>query len=244
MKKRIFAGLLTLVMVFTLLPVSALAAGVTVPVTVNKGSGKDYGLNTHNAILNAGKPNATIYVGQDAGESSGSKYVNETGTWKILTVRWVGSNHYTPTDYMVPEDSVTVSKEGIIGDISVDLVPGLDSDGHHHQCVQLSYKALAAGTVTVNFKYYYNPGLVNYDTRWYQGTGTATITVIGKPTSTPNVSTKKFEDVIKFKCDTDDSHNATADFNDPNVTNGYSYGEIIDNDGENSLFPVGTYPWM
>ena len=244
MKKRIFAGLLTLVMVFTLLPVSALAAGVTVPVTVNKGSGKDYGLNTHNAILNAGKPNATIYVGQDAGESSGSKYVNETGTWKILTVRWVGSNHYTPTDYMVPEDSVTVSKEGIIGDISVDLVPGLDSDGHHHQCVQLSYKALAAGTVTVNFKYYYNPGLVNYDTRWYQGTGTATITVIGKPTSTPNVSTNKFEDVIKFKCDTDDSHNATADFNDPNVTNGYSYGEIIDNDGENSLFPVSTYPWM
>lgn len=63
MKKRIFAGLLTLVMVFTLLPVSALAAGVTVPVTVNEGRGTDYGgVNEHTVTLNKGKP-TTAYVG-------------------------------------------------------------------------------------------------------------------------------------------------------------------------------------
>ena len=244
MKKRIFAGLLTLVMVFTLLPVSALAAGVTVPVTVNEGRGTDYGgVNKHTVTLNKGKP-TTAYVGMTKTDSV-SKLPDQSGSWKLLPIYNYNGNHYTPTDYAVDADnSVTVSKEGIIGDLTVDLVQTLDTDYHRHQCVQLSYKALAAGTVTVQFKYYYNFGLVNYNTKWYQGTGTATITVIGKPTSTPNVSTNKFEDVIKFKCDTDDSHNATADFNDSNVTNGYSYGEIIDNDGENSLFPVSTYPWM
>ena len=244
MKKRIFAGLLTLVMVFTLLPVSALAAGVTVPVTVNEGRGTDHGgVNKHTVTLNKGKP-TTAYVGMTKTDSV-SKLPDQSGSWKLLPIYNYNGNHYTPTDYAVDADnSVTVSKEGIIGDLTVDLVQTLDTDYHRHQCVQLSYKALAAGTVTVQFKYYYNFGLVNYNTKWYQGTGTATITVIGKPTSTPNVSTSKFQDVITFECDTDDSHNATADFNDSNVTNGYSYGEIIDNDGENSLFPVSTYPWM
>ena len=59
MKKRIFASLLAIVMAFSLLPASALAANATVKIT--EGSGTDYGTNTHNVTLKQGTPAGTVY---------------------------------------------------------------------------------------------------------------------------------------------------------------------------------------
>lgn len=194
MKKRIFASLLALVMAFSLLPASALAANAAVKIT--EGSGTDYGTNTHNVTLKQGTPAGPVYYGQNSNGGTISKSVDESGIYKVLPVYRYGRYHYTPTDYMVTADSVTVDQEGIIGDLSISLVQGIDSDGHRHQCIQLGFTALRAGTVTVTLKYYYNFGLTNVDTNWYLGTATCNIKVTGSSAVKPNKPTEK--DIASF----------------------------------------------
>ena len=63
-----------------------------------------------------------------------------------------------------------------------------------------------------------------------------------KPTGKPVVS--NFTDEISLKCIDSPAHDASADFDDSSVTEGYSFGDIIDNDGANDLFPVDEFPWM
>ena len=194
MKKRIFASLLALVMAFSLLPASALAANATVKIT--EGSGTDYGANTHSVTLKQGTPAGTVYYGKNSNGGTISKSVDESGIYKVLPVYPYGWYHYTPTDYMVTADSVTVDQEGIIGDLSISLVQGIDSDGHRHQCIQFGFTALRAGTVTVTLKYYYNFGLPNVDTKWYLGTATCKIKVTGSSADKPDKPTEK--DIASF----------------------------------------------
>lgn len=194
MKRRVLSCLLALVMAFSLLPASALAANATVKIT--EGSGTDYGANTHSVTLKQGTPAGTVYYGQNSNGGTISKSVDESGIYKVLPVYPYGRYHYTPTDYMVTADSVTVDQEGIIGDLSVSLVQGIDSDGHRHQCIQFGFTALRAGTVTVTLKYYYNFGLPNVDTKWYLGTATCKIKVTGSSADKPDKPTEK--DIASF----------------------------------------------
>lgn len=237
MKKRIFASLLALVMAFSLLPASALAANAAVKIT--EGSGTDYGTNIHNVTLKQGTPAGSVYYGQNSNGGTISKSVDESGIYKVLPVYRYGRYHYTPTDYMVTADSVTVDHEGIIGDLSISLVQGIDSDGHRHQCIQLGFTALRTGTVTVTLKYYYNFGLTNVDTNWYLGTATCKIKVTGSSAVKPNKPTEK--DIARFSGDVGDVSGVSValfcDSGEEDHTSLYT----ISNDGNHNLDYWGNY---
>lgn len=237
MKKRIFASLLALVMAFSLLPASALAANATVKIT--EGSGTDYGANTHSVTLKQGTPAGTVYYGQNSNGGTISKSVDESGIYKVLPVYPYGRYHYTPTDYMVTADSVTVDQEGIIGDLSISLVQGIDSDRHRHQCIQFGFTALRAGTVTVTLKYYYNFGLPNVDTKWYLGTATCKIKVTGSSAVKPNKPTEK--DIARFAGDVGNVSGVSValfcDSGEEDHTSLYT----ISNDGNHNLDYWGHY---
>ena len=259
MKKRIFASLLAIVMAFSLLPASALAANATVKIT--EGSGTDYGTNTHNVTLKQGTPAGTVYYSQNSNGGTISKSVDESGIYKVLPVYRYERYHYTPTDYMVTTDSVTVDQEGIIGDLSISLVQGIDSDGHRHQCIQLGFTALRAGTVTVTLKYYYNFGLTNVDTNWYLGTATCNIKVTGSSAVKPNKPTDK--DIARFAgnvgnvsgvsvalfCDSgEEDHTSLYTISNDGNHNldywgHYTLGDVVENPGTPS-FSATDYPYV
>ena len=246
MKKRIFASLLALVMAFSLLPVSAMAASSTdldadVPELAKLG---DTYIQRRTPQQNeqGGVKNSTISVPVQ----NYSLVTNEPGTYQRLPM--AGNNYaiYTPTNYAVPATAnVTVSEEGIIGNCSFTLGRKL-YNGRYYPCLQFDYKALQEGTVTVTLHYYYNYALRNTvnGTVWWKEDATFTVTVGEqvKPTGKPVVS--NFTDEISLKCIDNSAHDASADFDDSSVTGGYSFGDIINNDGANALFPIDEFPWM
>lgn len=140
MKKRIFAGLLTLVMVFTLLPVSAMAAneafilGTTTlgDASLEKGTQQNY-RNGH--AINGG---------------TASKRVGESGLWQRLPrYSFIYPNaqiDYTPVNYAIPADGVQVSKEGVIGDCQFTLVHSSFSGYTNVPALQFNYTAKKTGT--------------------------------------------------------------------------------------------------
>ena len=246
MKRRILSSLMALVLVFGLLPVSAMAASSTdldadVPELARLG---DTYIQRRTPQQNeqGGVKNSTISVPVQ----NYSLVTNEPGTYQRLPM--AGNNYaiYTPTNYAVPATAnVTVSEEGIIGNCSFTLGKKL-YNGRYYPCLQFDYKALQEGTVTVTLHYYYNyalPKTVN-GTVWWKEDATFTVTVGEqvKPTGKPVVS--NFTDEISLKCIDSSAHDASADFDDSSVTEGYSFGDIIDNDGANDLFPVDEFPWM
>ena len=91
MKRRVLSCLLALVMAFSLLPASALAANATVKIT--EGSGTDYGANTHSVTLKQGTPAGTVYYGQNSNGGTISKSVDESGIYKVLPVYPYGRYH-------------------------------------------------------------------------------------------------------------------------------------------------------
>lgn len=238
MKRRILSSLMALVLVFGLLPVSAMAASVDA--TIVRTSLGD-------AVLEKGTPRSSSYL-RNINVGSIDKVTNEPGLWQRLPRNTlVGYGTVTPVNYAVPKTgSVEVSNPGVIGNCSFSLEYWTGGGYTNVPCLQFNYKALEVGTTKVTVTYYYNYGLINIpDGRtWYKETATFTVTVGEqvKPTGKPVVS--NFTDEISLKCIDDSAHDASADFDDSSVTEGYSFGDIINNDGANALFPIDEFPWM
>ena len=238
MKRRILSSLMALVLVFGLLAVSAMAASVDA--TIVRTSLGD-------AVLEKGTPRSSSYL-RNINVGSIDKVTNEPGLWQRLPRNTlVGYGTVTPVNYAVPKTgSVEVSNPGVIGNCSFSLEYWTGGGYTNVPCLQFNYKALEVGTTKVTVTYYYNYGLINIpDGRtWYKETATFTVTVGEqvKPTGKPVVS--NFTDEISLKCIDDSAHDASADFDDSSVTEGYSFGDIINNDGANALFPIDEFPWM
>ena len=238
MKRRILSSLMALVLVFGLLPVSTMAASVDA--TIVRTSLGD-------AVLEKGTPRSSSYL-RNINVGSIDKVTNEPGLWQRLPRNTlVGYGTVTPVNYAVPKTgSVEVSNPGVIGNCSFSLEYWTGGGYTNVPCLQFNYKALEVGTTKVTVTYYYNYGLINIpDGRtWYKETATFTVTVGEqvKPTGKPVVS--NFTDEISLKCIDDSAHDASADFDDRSVTGGYSFGDIINNDGANALFPIDEFPWM
>ena len=253
MKKRIFAGLLTLVMVFTLLPVSAMAAneafilGTTTlgDASLEKGTQQNY-RNGH--AINGG---------------TASKRVGESGLWQRLPrYSFIYPNaqiDYTPVNYAIPADGVQVSKEGVIGDCQFTLVHSSFSGYTNVPALQFNYTAKKTGTTNVTLTYFYNYGLMKtdgqpFDTNWYKDTVTFTISVGDgeiQPPSKPTVDDiKRFRNYVNATsssngavymwCDAYD-HHAWFDYI-TDVPGAYTLGDVVANDG--SVLPKATYPWV
>ena len=183
MKKRIFAGLLTLVMAFTLLPVSALAeAGDWDPLTDPKDvDGSLVGNKTFTA-------SDTLQTGRD-------------GQLKVMPIYQVTSG-YTTTTYNAmaycgaeaASSDTDVVEVKQTDDGKQDIVIGTWEGGDFHgaDCLQVNVTPKKAGRAVVTISFYYtfsqsrNPFQNGGNTQWYKGTMTYTVNVT-EPEPDPEV---------------------------------------------------------
>ena len=182
MKKRIFAGLLTLVMVFTLLPVSALAeAGDWDPLT----DPKDVDC---------------LVVGNKTFTASDTLQIGRDGQLKVMPIYQVTSG-YTTTTYNAmaycgaeaasSDTDVVEVKQTDDGkqDIVIGTWEGGDFDGA--DCLQVNVTPKKAGRAVVTISFYYtfsqnsNP-LTSSNTKWFNGTMKYTVKVT-EPEPDPEV---------------------------------------------------------
>ena len=182
MKKRIFAGLLTLVMAFTLLPVSALAeAGDWDPLTDPKDvDGSLVGNKTFTA-------SDTLQTGRD-------------GQLKVMPIYQVTSG-YTTTTYNAmaycgaeaASSDTDVVEVKQTDDGKQDIVIGTWEGGDFHgaDCLQVNVTPKEAGRAVVTISFYYtfsqnsNP-LTSSNTKWFNGTMEYTVNVT-EPEPDPEV---------------------------------------------------------
>ena len=182
MKKRIFAGLLTLVMAFTLLPVSALAeAGDWDPLTDPKDvDGSLVGNKTFTA-------SDTLQTGRD-------------GQLKVMPIYQVTSG-YTTTTYNAmaycgaeaASSDTDVVEVKQTDDGKQDIVIGTWEGGDFHgaDCLQVNVTPKKAGRAVVTISFYYtfsqnsNP-LTSSNTKWFNGTMEYTVNVT-EPEPDPEV---------------------------------------------------------
>ena len=182
MKKRIFAGLLTLVMAFTLLPVSALAeAGDWDPLTDPKDvDGSLVGNKTFTA-------SDTLQTGRD-------------GQLKVMPIYQVTSG-YTTTTYNAmaycgaeaASSDTDVVEVKQTDDGKQDIVIGTWEGGDFHgaDCLQVNVTPKKAGRAVVTISFYYtfsqnsNP-LTSSNTKWFNGTMKYTVNVT-EPEPDPEV---------------------------------------------------------
>ena len=247
MKKRIFAGLLTLVMAFTLLPVSALAeAGDWDPLTDPKDvDGSLVGNKTFTA-------SDTLQTGRD-------------GQLKVMPIYQVTSG-YTTTTYNAmaycgaeaASSDTDVVEVKQTDDGKQDIVIGTWEGGDFHgaDCLQVNVTPKKAGRAVVTISFYYtfsqnsNP-LTSSNTKWFNGTMEYTVNVtepVAKPDQpdagiykgTYGNEGKKY--AIVLECDREKTHTyAYKSLKD--VENGYTMGEVAVNDGSTGRSP-SDYPYI
>ena len=182
MKKRIFAGLLTLVMVFTLLPVSAMAeAGNWDPLTDPEDvDGTLVGTKSFTAAT-------TFQTGKD-------------GQLKVMPIYQVTSG-YTTTTYnamaycgaKAASNNTDVVEVKQTDDGKQDICIGKWEGGDFHgaDCLQVNVTPKMAGRAVVTISFYYtfsqnsNP-LTSSNTKWFNGTMEYTVNVT-EPEPDPEV---------------------------------------------------------
>lgn len=187
MKKRIFASLLALVMAFSLLPVSAMAAS-SASVTVDEGTL----LGTE---LVQGTPQSYTQSPVDGAQDYNyvNKSVGDEGVWARLPRL---ASRYIPSKYAIPKTgSVVVSQDGIIGDCSFTLeettVSGYSGT---YPAIAFKFNTLKPGRVTVTLTYYYYYGALDY--YWVEENATFTVNVVDPDANKPDKPT--VEDLKQF----------------------------------------------
>ena len=182
MKKRIFAGLLTLVMVFTLLPVSAMAeVGNWDPLTDPK--------DVDGSL-----------VGNKTFTASDTLQTDRDGQLKVMPIYQVTSG-YTTTTYNAmaycgaeaASSDTDVVEVKQTDDGKQDIVIGTWEGGDFHgaDCLQVNVTPKKAGRAVVTISFYYtfsqnsNP-LTSSNTKWFNGTMEYTVNVT-EPEPDPEV---------------------------------------------------------
>ena len=255
MKKpvKIFSLLLIVTLICAMIP-TIMAAGQP-EVTLDNSKLGD-------AVLEMGTPSSyTDLYDLDAG--SITKARNAVANYQRLPRNTlVGIGTVTPVNYMIPvEGSVEVSNPDIIGECSFSL-NGWNGGGFTTvpPCLQFNYKTLHTGTTTVKLTYFYNYGLVNVSggTRWYKETATFTVNVtedeVRAPEKPTETDAERFRNYVNSTSSSKGAvymwcaenlydHGAWFDYL-TDVEGGYSFGEVVANDGSIKAAPANQYPWM
>lgn len=242
MKRRILSSLMALVLVFGLLPVSAMAKasnwGADRPKSEIKSvyqirNGETKSPSTNFILGNGDGQLRTMPTGSENGQSfNASAYCGVTA---------VSSD----------PDVVEVKNYEIGTWRSSDSWNGKD-------CLQVNVGLKKAGSATVTITYYYtfsanaNP-FTNQNALWFKGTCYYTVKVIDpdekpdKPTASDIESfrnyvntTSSYKGAVYMWCDTYD-HHAWFDYV-TEVEDAYTLGEVVKNDG--SVLSASTYPWI
>ena len=248
MKKRIFAGLLTLVMAFTLLPVSALAeAGDWDPLTDPK--------DVDGSL-----------VGNKTFTASDTLQTDKDGQLKVMPIYQVTSG-YTTTTYNAmayygaeaASSNTDVVEVKQTDDGKQDICIGTWEGGDFHgaDCLQVNVTPKKAGRAVVTISFYYtfsqsdNPFQNGGKTQWYNGTMKYTVNVtepVAKPDQ-PDADSYKGtygnendEYAIVLECDREKTHTyAYKSLKD--VENGYTMGAVAVNDGSTGI-STSDYPYI
>ena len=261
MKKRITALLLCLVMALSLVPATVWAADLET-------EGTDEGISVQAARDYDPLASHTIYNSQFVGNKNFSKSVslnkNSEGNLQAMPLL---NDIYNPTAYCAAK--ATSSNPNVVevktADNHQDIVVGqwVGGDWNGEDCLQVNVNAKNPGTATVTLTFYYtfsqsvNP-FTNPNAKWFRGTMTFTVTV-SDPDVQPAAPTKSDLDYFWFY-DSNLQYNTQmaivmwchenmrghyASFSRIyDVEDGYSFGEVIKNDGSNKNYPASQYPWM
>ena len=185
MKKRIFAGLLTLVMVFTLLPVSAMAEAGNWEQNLFNGFKRAYGTVVGTKSFTAA---TTFQTGKD-------------GQLKVMPILEVPSGYTTITynamaycGAKAASSNTDVVEVKQTDDGKQDICIGKWEGGDFHgaDCLQVNVTPKEAGRAVVTISFYYtfsqsrNPFQNGGNTQWYNGTMTYKVNVT-EPEPDPEV---------------------------------------------------------
>ena len=185
MKKRIFAGLLTLVMVFTLLPVSAMAEAGNWEQNLFNGFKSAYGTLVGTKLFTAA---TTFQIGKD-GQLKVMPILEVPSGYTTITynaMAYCGANAVSSNTDVVKVKQTDDGKQ----DICIGKWEG--GDFHGADCLQVNVTPKKAGRAVVTISFYYtfsqsrNPFQNGGNTQWYKGTMEYTVKVT-EPEPDPEV---------------------------------------------------------
>ena len=247
MKKRTMALLLALCLLVSLVPMTAYAeAG-------------DWGVTRSVSEI---KSQYAIQPGLNSTAST-TKYLGEGDILlKTMPTLTQGNSTYNAMAYC----GVTASSSnpGVAAVKEGGFSIGTWEGGAFHgaDALQVAVTPNGLGTTVVKISYYYtfsqspNP-FTNKNARWLKGTVRYTVTVRDpdeKPAGPTEADARRFhnrvnttstsEGAVYLWCEESlNDHGAWYDYL-TDVPNGYSFGEVVKNDGRNSNAPVSSYRWM
>lgn len=244
---KLLSLLLALVMAFGMMTVMASAASSDVTL----------GNDKNGVTIDWGTP-GSCKSGLAPAYDTVTKFVGEDGYFQRLPIIGNAQVRLNPDTWLIPSNgSVKVSEEGIIDNLSFTLGKWEGAQYNGATCLQFNYTAIKAGTVTVTVKYYFKRASAG--SSWYGETATFTVNVkeddveidpATKPAQPSNANgdfDALHEDgygVVFMECSYKwSSHRGKAESLDK-AENGYSVGEVKENDGSVSDAPKSQWPWM
>ena len=179
MKKRFLSCLLILCMVFSLLPVSALAT-TDVEVTLGR---KSLGQIERTLEMSNGISGYKDTTQQLAPESV-TLSVGQQGSFQRLPTTIINNVQYSPKSYgVIRGRCVDVSDPEVVGNFQYSLEY---YTGTNYPCLQFNYTAKQAGTATITLEFFYNfgfdPSKVQNGNTWWRQTKTINVTVTDSAT--------------------------------------------------------------
>lgn len=254
MKKRFLSCLLILCMVFSLLPVSALA---TTDVEVTLGCIR-LGQIERTLEMNTGISGYKDTTQQLAPESV-TLPVGQQGSFQRLPTTIINNVQYSPKSYgVIRGRCVDVSDPEVVGNFQYSLEY---YTGTNYPCLQFNYTAKQAGTATITLEFFYNfgfnpieaPGIGN---TWWRQTKTINVTVTDSATEPEKPEKPTVSDIQRFRDYVNDTssskgavymwcadslydHGAWFSYL-TDVEGGYSLGEVVANTESNAA----SYPWV
>ena len=242
MKRRILSSLMALVLVFGLLPVSAMAKA------------SNWGADRPKSEIKSG-----YQIRNGETKSPSTNFILGNGDGQLRTMP-TGSENGQPFNASAYCGVTAVSSDPDVVEVkNYEIGTWRSSDSWNGKdCLQVNVGLKKAGSATVTITYYYtfsanaNP-FTNQNALWFKGTCYYTVKVIDpdekpdKPTASDIErfrnyvnTTSSSKGAVYMWCDTYDHH---AWFNYvTDVPDGYSLGEVVKNDGSDPS--ASTYPWI
>ena len=242
MKRRILSSLMALVLVFGLLPVSAMAKA------------SNWGADRPKSEIKSG-----YQIRNGETKSPSTNFILGNGDGQLRTMPTGSENGQSFNASAYCGVTAVSSDPDVVEVKNYEIGTWRSSDSWNGKdCLQVNVGLKKAGSATVTITYYYtfsanaNP-FTNQNALWFKGTCYYTVKVIDpdeKPDKPTASDIKRFRNYVNTTssskgavymwCDTYDHH---AWFNYvTDVPDGYSLGEVVKNDGSDPS--ASTYPWI
>ena len=242
MKRRILSSLMALVLVFGLLPVSAMAKA------------SNWGADRPKSEIKSG-----YQIRNGETKSPSTNFILGNGDGQLRTMPTGSENGQSFNASAYCGVTAVSSDPDVVEVKNYEIGTWRSSDSWNGKdCLQVNVGLKKAGSATVTITYYYtfsanaNP-FTNQNALWFKGTCYYTVKVIDpdekpdKPTASDIErfrnyvnTTSSSKGAVYMWCDTYD-HHAWFDYVTA-VEDAYTLGEVVKNDG--SVLSASTYPWI